>query len=161
MTDFSVRDYRIGTIPGKGYGYKSRLSVTVNVELHTKDGGTGDRTTDHKPVTRFERFTLTSYVWNASGTDILAGGYTPDPLKELIADGRTAQGVSMGTVRDLLALGKYHLNDMKPGCVHQDKSANSPPCPKTGYQWGRAWLVEPLPNWLTADYLRNLLGLKG
>jgi hypothetical protein len=158
MTNFSVTHHYIGTIPGDSYGYKSRLRVTVSVTLISVPGD--HQTTAHATVRDAQRFILTPWVLNASGTGVLMGGATAEPLKELIANGKPVRGVSMGTVRDLLALGRYHLNDMKPGCVHQEKNAglDSPPCPETGYKWGHAWLVEPLPDWLTADYLRTLLG---
>lgn len=48
---------------------------------------------------------------------------------------------------------RWHLNDMRAGCVHQTPSkgdarhqlTTTPPCPETGYRWGHAWLYEPLP----------------
>lgn len=42
---------------------------------------------------------------------------------------------------------RWHLNDMRSHCVHQDASQpwdTVPPCPETGYRCGSSWLVEPL-----------------
>ena len=48
---------------------------------------------------------------------------------------------------------RWHLNDMRPGCAHQtpigdtpgERLDRTPACEQTGYRWGSAWLVEPLP----------------
>lgn len=42
---------------------------------------------------------------------------------------------------------RWHLNDMRSHCAHQDRAIPwdaVPPCEETGYRAGSAWLVEPL-----------------
>jgi hypothetical protein len=45
---------------------------------------------------------------------------------------------------------KWHLNDMKAGCEHQEalgwgNEHMSQPCPECGYKYGTAWLKRALP----------------
>lgn len=42
---------------------------------------------------------------------------------------------------------RWHLNDMRSHCAHQDRAIpwdKVPPCPETGYRASSAWLLEPL-----------------
>jgi hypothetical protein len=58
----------------------------------------------------------------------------------------------------------WHLNDMQPGCAHQTvvyeqapyggeraSLTLTQPCPITGYKYGTAWLVKPLPDELISQ----------
>lgn len=64
--------------------------------------------------------------------------------------------VDSDLAREIAPLWKHwHLNEMQAGCVHQGRPArlegggvdlqSVPPCPHTGYRYGSAWLVRPLP----------------
>lgn len=67
---------------------------------------------------------------------------------------------------------RWHLNGMRAGCEHQirlwgfDAKYDDHPseiCPECGYQFGSAWLYEPLPaevieylEWLKAEVVKAL-----
>jgi hypothetical protein len=53
---------------------------------------------------------------------------------------------------------RWHLNDMRAGCEHQRalgwsryEDHPSEPCPVCGYEYGSAWLYEPLPDEIVAE----------
>ena len=64
---------------------------------------------------------------------------------------------------------RWHLNDLRAGCAHQTVVHEdgpygrrpslelTAPCPVTGYRYGSAWLLEPVP----ADELEELRALFG
>jgi len=53
---------------------------------------------------------------------------------------------------------RWHLNTMRAACAHQEvvyeddhgqqrpSLDKTPPCPRTGYRYGHAWLTDPLPD---------------
>lgn len=73
-----------------------------------------------------------------------------------------ATTMTEATARRLVELAdRWHLNTLRAGCAHQaptvkrllasgtphrDLLDEVPPCPETGYRYGHAWLVEPLPD---------------
>jgi hypothetical protein len=171
----NAKDITVGYVPASEYYSQNarrslRVTVTVGMEALTRQDEY--ETTDHRKVTRPLDFSITTAVWNWNGTDWVAGGATVEPLRHLV---KLAPGFTQSDIDGLLELSKHHLSGMRPGCVHQQDVMvpedvpqherahwmldNAPACPETGYKWGHAWLLETLPEWLTADYVRGLLHL--
>lgn len=158
----------VGSIPGTEYGYRSRLAVTVNLRIERLERRETYETTRHEQVSRPLSLSVTSDVWRPDGEDIVAGGATRQPLREVAAHGTPARLWDADKLLRLAALGdRWHLNDMQAGCVHQEVVYEEPhhrpsltdtlPCPVTGYRYGTAWLVEPLPDVLLTNLLGDLL----
>jgi hypothetical protein len=79
-------------------------------------------------------------------------------LDELLKVTDFAAGWSSDRARRLHALWtRWHLNDMRAGCAHMAVTGNGYDanrhlvCPVTGYRFGRAWLVEPMPDAVLAE----------
>lgn len=147
---FAANHVLLGYVPGTPFGYQRDLPVTVDIRMEELTRQTEYETTDHRKVTRPLDFAITIGVWRPDGTDLVASGRDP----ALLADHqrmRYANGFDRDTVAQLAGLIPRHLNAMRPGCAHQaddltaDTGLDSPACPKTGYRWGSAWLVEELP----------------
>ena len=54
---------------------------------------------------------------------------------------------------------RWHLNDLRSHCIHQDPSVKwdeVPPCPTTGYKAGSAWLVELIDEATVADIIHEV-----
>lgn len=94
--------------------------------------------------------------------NVLVGyGATVEPLNELVS---LAPVFTAEDIAELIRIGAYHLNDMQAACDHQtvqgsgrDALDNTPPCPVTGYKYGHAWLVKPLPDDITPEHVRAIL----
>lgn len=79
---------------------------------------------------------------------------------EYLSQIRFREGWNQEMVNTLLSIwDKWHLNDMRAGCIHQrnagptsrDMIGNE--CPTCGYRYGSAWLYESIPN----DVLETLV----
>lgn len=75
-------------------------------------------------------------------------------LHKYVTKPASAQLLRMGQIAE-----RWHLNGMRAGCAHQKVAYETDrygrripslrltlPCPVTGYKYGTAWLVEPLPR---------------
>lgn len=128
----------VGTYEGK--------KVLVEVEIKLKESSR--ETTTHKHVKSYRTLSL-------SGSYNGGGGQIVDRLKEL-----DTVSIPEQDLKDLIEIWeRWHLNDLKAGCEHQEpipvssdhpeyvhyKWLNSKRCPN-GYKWGSAWLVEELPQ---------------
>ena len=142
--------------------------MTVELRLERLERQEEYETTEHDKVSRPLDFALTTSVWRPDRRDIVSGGATVEPLVQLLESGGIDPAFDADKVRKLIELHEHcHLNSMKAGCAHQEVVyEESPygrrpsleltePCPVTGYKYGRAWLLEPLP----ADFVPTLLGL--
>lgn len=159
----------VGTVDGAPYGYpRFRLSVSVELRLERLERQDEYETTEHDKVSRPLEFAMTTSVWQPSKRDIVSGGATREPLREVAAQGSFGEGWDADKLAQLADLGdRWHLNSLKAGCSHQtvvyeesDYGTRpslelTEPCPVTGYKYGHAWLVEPLP----ADFVSTLLEL--
>lgn len=158
----------IGTVSGEDYGYKRRLSVSVEMRIEREERSEFYQTTTHETVTRPLSFALTSAVWTPNKSDWVSGGATVEPIREVAAQGHLNTAFTPEQLTELADLGeRWHLNTMRAGCAHQERAVdpdgnaltatgyaldNTPPCPLTGYRYGSSWLVEPLPE----DFLARL-----
>lgn len=155
----------VGRVAGEEYGYANSLRVTVELRLERLERQDDYQTTAHDTVTRPLDFAITTAVWRPDGRDIVAGGATVEPLRRLVT---FAPGWDAGKVAQLADLERWHLNGMQAGCSHQtvewEESAYgrrpslelTAPCPVTGYRYGSAWLLEPLPESFVPDLLELL-----
>ncbi len=153
-------DVLVGYVPGDSYGYKRCLPVTVSVRMERLDQRPY-QTTAHDMIENPLDFSITTAVWKPNRSDWVSGGATVEPLNEILAADkpRFAPGWDAGKIRALLKLAPWHLNAVTAGCDHvtpvmerdrYDRVVPSldltPPCPKTGYRYGHAWLVRVLPD---------------
>lgn len=141
---FNARDVPVGRIPGKPYGYRQSLLVTVDIRMERLTRREYE-TVDHQMVREPLDFALTTSVWRPRLSDIVSCGATVEPLRELSS---YEPGWAAESVKELADLEEWHLNAMSAACAHQKRNAglDSPPCPISGYRWGSAWLVRPLPD---------------
>lgn len=171
-TALKTGDVLVGWVPGEEYGYKRDLKVTVEISMEWLTRQDSYETTSHAHVTRPLDFAITSAVWNLSkaNPDHVSGGAKVAPLRELT---RLAPGFTQDDINELIRIARYHLNGMTARCDHQvtppmpadidwkDRSNwaldHTPACPVTGYKYGHAWLVKPLPEDITPDRVRALL----
>jgi hypothetical protein len=142
---FNAEDVPVGRVSGASYGHKRRLLVTVSIRMEELTRRGFYDTVDHKIVREPLDFAITTGVWQPGGRDIVSGGATVEPLRELAS---YEMGWTPESVKELADLEEWHLNGMSAACAHQERRAglDSPPCPISGYRWGSAWLVRPLPN---------------
>src|SRR5215469_14742086 len=108
---------RVGQVDGEAYGYKRPLWVTVDVTMEQLNRQPEYETTEHEHVSGPLDFSITTDVWRPDGRDIVSGGATVEPLRELVtyADGFDAEKAAA-----LAALERWHLNAMRAGCAHQE-----------------------------------------
>lgn len=159
-------DIRIGTWREDGEG--PRLAFVAELELRVGDlagdlAARGFQTVDHEPC---PPGTLTLSACR-SILDLSKRGDN-----RYISSGAGSYADSIGTEvwwekgwnRDRFThlaeiADRWHLNTMRAGCAHQEVVYETdrygrrvpsldltPPCPETGYRYGSAWLVEPLPE---------------
>lgn len=135
-----------------------KTRVYVNVQLSVQNGNF--QTTDHQQAETVERLSFTGEVYRGraghSDRQMVGAGQITGAARAVLA-GRLAPGVSAGDVTTLLKAWKaWHLNDMRAACAHvkpvgdstDDNLDRTPACPHSGYRYGSAWLVDPLPEGL-------------
>lgn len=133
-----ISDLEIGRIPDLGI-------VRLDIAL-TRRGWQG-QTVTHEDVDGYWRFSVSASVWQRrNSTDCHMAGQIRSTVRLLGP-----------TTAELCRLWKrWHLNDMRAGCAHQGQPRYTAtgsadldsvePCPKTGYRYGSAWLVEVIPQ---------------
>lgn len=173
---------RVGEIrePGNRWGF------VVTVEIRRESGIA--TTTDHQTIVAPLCLSVTGEVVKGRGTrdgDWLAGGQVVDMLTDITDYSPGWSAEEAGRLAGIWRA--WHLNTMRPGCVHHDPAALvrepdrwSPggtrvatgaanACPVTGYGWGTSsWLTEPLPgtvigqlSTLMRDRSRELYAARG
>ena len=132
----------LGKIDYYQTGRKLNL-VTIDIELTKKVIG---ETIDHQKLPNTEGYVLSisGNIWNSRKTDVCSGGQNIDKINEIFKKNIL--------VYRLHWLWKhYHLNDMRPNCIHQrtgsfhDEEIMSQVCKHTGYLYGSKWLFEVIP----------------
>ena len=97
----------LGKIDYRGIGRKQN-AVTLTVEIKERTGG---KSIDLKPLETCKELLVSGSIWNASRTDILAGGQCATEILLNFKDRR---------VQRLCALwDRWHLNCIRAGCRHQ------------------------------------------
>lgn len=139
VTSFSVKDVAIGRIKGEGI-------VRIDARLEYKTQQAPYTTVEHEGLPGFWEFAVSGSIWaRTNSSDCHTAGQICDDVARL----------NTPLARRLVALWRaWHLNGMQAGCAHQGKPAmNGPsydldsvaPCELSGYRFGRAWLVKPIP----------------
>lgn len=113
---------------------KSRLRITLRMNARTTR--TNTRTVIHDPApTGIVHVSFTGEVIEYRHREPYTGG-------QVIMSHRDDMPPAVAAAWD-----RWHLNDMRSHCAHQDRAIpwdSVPPCEETGYRAGTAWLVEPL-----------------
>jgi hypothetical protein len=104
-----------------------------------------------------EGFTrITGIVHAKHCSNPYAGGQVLDHAKAVV---EPARGLDLAEVHHLTEVwDRWHLNGMRAACAHQQVKWEqsdyglrpsltlTEPCAESGYRYGSAWLVEPLPT---------------
>lgn len=111
-----------------------RVRVTMRLTREV-----GRRTTvNHLEVGEVVRLSLTGEVVVKYGNPEFDGS--------IVASGQIVGDVTDSRLR--LLWERWHLNDVRSHCSHQNRAVKwdvCPPCPETGYRCGHSWLVETVP----------------
>ena len=172
FTEDSVKDFPIGRWTAdegdlRKTGY--RMRVDFGLRHHT---GREWTTIEHEVITDYWEFSASGGLWRNGSEDTF--GQMLHYLTKLDPD-RLAPGWNKVTdVRSLRTIWeRWHLNGMNAACAHmtddvlvyepdgyggQRISCSGTVCPETGYTYGKAWLVEPLPDEVITE-VRRLLAL--
>ena len=153
----------IGSVPGKPYGYKRSLKVTVDIRMEQLAGA--HETTEHQTIAGPLDFAITANVWKPNESDLVETGQVGDLLDHLDSHALDAEAARFLAK----AADEWHLNAMRAACAHQDTTVpegvtdiigwrldNIPPCEIDGYRYGSKWLIEPLTDEFVRDLLRIL-----
>lgn len=143
---FMVEDMPIGK-----YG-DQKLPARVNIRLERMDEPR--QTVDHETITDWLDFGITSSIMNHSNIQVLILRPKLVPLVSL------EEPFTAARLSTLAALAEFHHNSLYDYCVHQTppqgpRGRRPYPCEKTGFKYGDAWLVRPLPE----DFLSRLRGV--
>lgn len=131
------------------------LPIFLEMEIKLENGRERNKQTiNHEPALWYLTLSIRGHAWDARRKDHAYSGQIYDELNDqnikeyLIPSEKLAYIVGIWK--------RWHLNDLKAGCIHQGSvNANDPEwtekadketkkCP-VGYGYGSAWLVEPLP----------------
>ena len=172
FTEDSVKGFPIGrwtADEGNLRNTSYRMEVDFGLRHHT---GREWTTIEHETITDYWEFSASGGLWRSGSEDTF--GQILHHLSDLDPD-RLAPGWTKVTdVRSLRTIWeRWHLNGMKAACSHmtgdvlvyepdgyggQRISCSGTVCPETGYTYGKAWLVEPLPDEAITE-VRRLLAL--
>ncbi|HQW88361.1 MAG TPA: hypothetical protein PK478_00835 [Nitrospira sp.] len=172
FTEEAVRNFPIGrwladegNLGNTGY----RMEVDFGLRHHT---GREWTTIEHETITDYWEFSASGGVWRNGSEDTF--GQILHRLSDLDPDRLAPSWNKTTDVRSLRTIWeRWHLNGMKAACAHmtgdvlvyepdgyggQRISCSGTVCPETGYTYGKAWLVEPLPDEVVTE-VRRLLAL--
>lgn len=111
---------------------RGRISVTCTITMLQADRR---QTVRHEPA-----------PWNVLRVSF-RGEVIPYRCRLVVSAGQVIMSERDSMPRDLArAWDRWHLNDMRSHCAHQDAAVpwqECPPCTETGYRAGSAWLLEP------------------
>jgi hypothetical protein len=155
----------------KDYDYNGK-SQAITLDITLKEENHPQRGIDGKEYKNPLRLGISGGIWNSTHSDITTGGQIQDTLREQFEKGNIkVNGISDEEFRELLDVwDRWHLNDLHAGTEKQESIINEhindskyAHLDKTydrkvqilkdnntyidnGYQWGSAWLYEPLPD---------------
>lgn len=127
--------------------------VWVSLNLRTRAVTEGMRTVDHEVLTgdTYAQLSITGSAVAPRARSISSCGQILDDLAGVVDyRGSAFDDAAVGVL--LILWERWHLNDMRAACAHMDLPADRSyearrdiTCPETGYRYGSAWLVAPLP----------------
>lgn len=160
-----ITDVPFGTFTedGRRYQFRASLRIEPAQALRNPNG----QTWEHEPIppdaVEVAISGLTYYA-NKDGSrdrrysDCVSGGQNIDDLRKV----KNSRAQRLAELWD-----RWHLNGMRAHCAHMVDvlpflrpdydSRKHLTCPESGYQYGRAWLYEPIPAEIVAE-LRALFG---
>lgn len=143
---------KLGEAIGTTGPERERIRVSVTITEHERER----ITVEHETIQKWRRLAITGDVWRRGEREPHSGGQIEAHLTRIVnyAKGWDADWIERlrETWRD------WHLNDMQAACAHQVVQWEDGPhgprqsldltadCPITGYRYGTAWLVRPLPT---------------
>lgn len=150
-------------------GALHNVHIEVEIKHHRYVPGAKCKTIEHEPIWEFDILSISSATYR--GRHDYSGGQDMESVAAVTA---FADGWDAAKRDRLLAIWKeWHLNHMQAGCAHQtveyeqdrygrtvpslDKTE---PCPITGYRYGSAWLVIPLPTEIIAEVEAMFMGVR-
>lgn len=136
----------------------TRIAVEARHETQTSDY----TTTQHEQRTGpHARLALSVLGWYGLTSDPDTAGQVGNMLADIT---RPAGTLTHADIKRLAEIwDRWHLNDRRAACAHMElpddpsyDARRDITCPETGYRYGHAWLVEPLPDGLW-DEVRAIL----
>jgi len=134
--------------------------VFAHIDLRPLQAGTW-QTVEHTPAPADAvEFAASGFIIARHRRNADSAGQVLDALADVTAP---AQGWTAADVASLLAIWRrWHLNSMKAGCAHMpadarerwDRRERVECAAGSGYTFGAAWLVEPLPADVAAEVRR-------
>lgn len=128
-------------------------SIYVTISLREREGDY--QTIEHEKVSQITTLAIGGLVIDKDGNET-EGGQIADRLKDIT---EFDNGWNANQRDDLRRIwNRWHLNDTIAGCAHQEPVyvegsngnvvdlRNTPKCPRTGYRYGTAWLVEDMDD---------------
>jgi len=138
--------------------------ITLEARLYETDGG---ETITHRKIVKALSLSITGEGTQPGKSDIEFGGQIVDSVRDVVMAKPTVDPSRLLRIAELWE--RWHLNDLKAGCIHQQEdeasikaaAADDParrakltsalldlvePCPVTDYEYGHAWLIEELPS---------------
>lgn len=88
----------LGTMPGDGWGYRSRLPVEIEVEIRDTEKG--------------PELSICGDIWRPNRSDIVSGGQNLEEIGQAFPRDAKVQ-------RIVEVWRRWHLNTMRAGCEHQ------------------------------------------
>lgn len=124
----------------------------VFLVIETKEEAREAETTDHRKIKSFKVLSISGFARQRIGADYAYCGQIYDELND---KNIRRWLLPKENIKGLVTIWKrWHLNGLNSGCIHQKAGDYTNPkiagqvCPKTGYKYGTAWLVEELPQGL-------------
>lgn len=166
------------TLPKVDYNKTGRRINMVELELNLKSVKRMSRTIDLETITDYRVLSIAGGVWNGRHTDWLTGGQISDDVHRLYTNNKRVQ-------RIVEIWDRWHLNDMNAGTRRQKEAIKegrekwkqngkgawkfnyNEQCKylesvgllvDNGYEYGTAWLVEPLPGEIEEE-IKQLFGV--
>lgn len=142
----------LGYIRGNEYGYKQKMKVEVEVKLREHEEGL--------------ELSIVGYIWSPREVDTVSLGQNDDTIRELLEKKAFVElYYPERTIKQLLEIWEeWHLNSLKPYCIHQKKIIKEKlqgkvlpyeemikipemsKCPECGYRYGSKWIFHQLPE---------------
>lgn len=120
---------------------REKCYLTLRIYTETRER----ETIEHKKVQSYKKLSITGEIRTPNNRGIICLGQCYDTMLEIYPNDERLQKI--------VAIWKrWHLNDLKAGCIHQKHGDYSNPeisgqvCPETGYKYGTSYLLEELPE---------------
>lgn len=134
--------------------------VWVTVQLRHA-AGRDRETINHETISEWVSLSISGHTRSKNARIDDGGGQCVEIVER--ARSQSPYPRKLGIFRLCEIWGEWHNNGMTAACAHQTPTSvgpgerlTAPPCPETGYKYGDAWLVRPLPDEIITE-LRSLV----